>query len=306
MSIFSYQSRENSIYRQYMEALGVSPRHIKEIRQIPFLPVSFYKTHKVVSGEAVAEAVFYTSGTTGTDPGRHYVRSLDLYEKSIRKSFEIFYGSISGYLIIALIPVRGNIQNSSLLYMVSRLIEWSGNILSGFYHEQMGRLVSLLKTPEVKKQKKILIGVSSALLDFAESFDYPLENAIVMETGGMKGKRKELTREELHGILKKKLRVERVHSEYGMAELLTQAYSKERGQFSCPPWMKIMIRDIYDPFDFVAEGKSGAINIIDLANIDSCAFLETSDLGKISPEGFFEVLGRFDHSDIRGCNLLAE
>ncbi len=306
MDIFFYQARQNSIYRSYINNLGKSPDMIKEPGEIPFLPASFFKTHQVKSGCFQSDAVFNTSGTTGNQPGRHYIRSLTLYEESLRKGFEYFYGDITDYCVIALIPESSGSLNSSLFYMATKLIKWSGNRLSGFYRDSMNRIADTIQRLKGKKEKALIFGVSYAILDYAEKFSCPSENLIVIETGGMKGRRKELTREDLHNKIGEKLKIDNVHSEYGMTELMSQAYSKNGGRFYSPPWMRIVIRDMYDPFEYLPAGKSGAINIIDLANIDSCSFIETSDLGKTNDDGTFEVLGRFDHSDLRGCSLLME
>ncbi len=306
IDIFSYQVKYNNVYRRYIQKLGIPTGNVSCLEDIPFLPVSFFKTHRVKSGNFRSDAIFHTSGTTGRQTGRHYIKNLALYRKSLREGFELFYGNPGNYCIIALVPESSGILRSSLFYMSSRLIEWSENKLSGLYLNRMESIPATIEKLKKKNEKTILFGVSFALLDLAEKYGKSLDNVILMETGGMKGRRKEITRNELHSVLEKQFQVESVHSEYGMTELMSQAYSKKGGQFECPPWMKIFIRDMYDPFEFLPAGKSGAVNIIDLANIDSCSFIETSDLGKINSNGTFEILGRFDHSDLRGCSLLLD
>jgi hypothetical protein len=251
--------------------------------------------------------IFESSGTTGIKPGRHFIGSLGLYRESFLKTFNLFYGRPDEYLIAALLPSYVERKGSSLVYMAEWLIKESGNPASGFYKDNPGELIRVLRTAKSENRKVLLLGVTFALLDLAEKLSPDLSGVIVMETGGMKGRRKELTRSELHSILKEKLNIASVHSEYGMTELLSQAYSKGGGVFYCPPWMKILIRDPLDPFNIFSEASvTGGINIIDLANLNSCSFISTSDLGKTHEDDGFEVLGRFDNSDIRGCNLLVE
>lgn len=315
LAVFNYQAAQNEVYGQYLSGLSITPSAIKELDQIPFLPVEFFKTHKIVSEEAVDPeyTVFTSSGTMGSVQSKHYVADISIYEKSYLKGFELFYGNIEDYAIFALLPSYLERDGSSLIYMVEDLIARSKNEHSRFYlndvDEMIGWLMlreSFLSRPENSGKKNILIGVTYALLDLVEKQKLNLKNTIIMETGGMKGKRKEMVREELHTVLCEGFGVDLIHSEYGMTELLSQAYSKGNGIFHCPPWMKIMIRDTNDPFSFLQEGKSGGINIIDLANIDSCSFIATQDLGKKHSDTSFEVLGRFDNSDIRGCNLLVQ
>jgi phenylacetate-coenzyme A ligase PaaK-like adenylate-forming protein len=304
--IFNYQVENNSIYRQFINSLGIAPANVSLLNEIPFLPVGIFKNHKVITGVAPVETVFESSGTTGSSLSRHYLVDTSLYERSFLKAFNFFYGDPADYLITALLPSYTERKNSSLVHMMDHLIRKSVHSESGFYGDNYQELISVIKHAGSSKRKAFLMGVSFALLDLAEKYSPDLSGVIVMETGGMKGRRKELTREELHSILKNKLNVTSVHSEYGMTELLSQAYSKGDGLFMCPPWMRILIRDPQDPLTVISEpGITGGINIIDLANIHSCSFIATGDLGRIHPDGSFEVLGRLDDQDIRGCNLLA-
>jgi phenylacetate-coenzyme A ligase PaaK-like adenylate-forming protein len=306
MELFTIQSRQNSVYRKYLELTGSARRKINRITDIPCLPVSFFKTHRIVTGEKESRIIFRSSGTGGVATSRHHIHDPELYKTSFLNSFEMFYGPASKYCILALLPSYLEREDSSLVYMVRHLIEASSHPDSGFYLDDTGKLAARLKRLEAEQADVLLLGVSFALLDLVENHTLPLRKTIMIETGGMKGRRKELTREELHLELSLKTGLKNIHSEYGMTELLSQAWSMAEGRFSPPPWMKVMIRDSYDPFTYIAGNRSGGVNIIDLANIDSCAFIETSDLGRLLPGGEFEILGRFDHSDIRGCNLLAE
>ncbi len=305
MKLFLYQAQHNKLYNRYLKLLGVIPENISNIKDIPFMPISFFKNHDIITGNKSHRLVFRSSGT-GTAPiSRHFVADTGLYTSSLTKCFELFYGNPSDYCILALLPSYLERSDSSLVYMVSKLAERSAHPESGFYLNDLDQLASKINKLEKNNQKALLIGVSFALLDLVEKHSFNLENTILMETGGMKGRRKELTREELHSILRSKTGLKQIHSEYGMTELLSQAYSKSEGIFRAPPWMKVLIRDAYDPFTYLEPGRSGGVNIIDLANIDTCAFIETADLGKLLPGGEFEILGRFDNSDVRGCNLLA-
>jgi len=307
LEVYNYQLDKNIVYRDFINALGRGQRRIKTFSDIPFLPIEFFKNKKVVTGERTVEMVFESSGTTGVVPGKHFVYDLGLYEKSFLKAFTIFYGDPAEYLIAALLPSYTDREGSSLVYMVNKLISKSQNPLSGFYKESMNDLLPVIATERKRNQKILLLGVSFALIDLAEKFSADLSGIFIMETGGMKGRRKELTRGELHSILKKKFNVLSIHSEYGMTELMSQAYSARDGIFYCPPWMKVVIRDPHDPLSLISEpGRTGGINIIDLANIYSCSFIETGDLGKLHEDGGFEVLGRLDNNDIRGCNLLVQ
>lgn len=304
LEIFKIQSTNISVYKQYIEYLDINKNHINNINDIPFLPIDFFKTHKIIAKNTAHEQIFTSSGTTGLSTSKHYVSNISIYENSFRKGFNFFYGNITNYCVLALLPSYLEREGSSLIYMTNDMIKRSKHPDSGFYLHNIDELADKLIYLNKTQQKTILLGVTYALLDLAENYHFHLNNTIVMETGGMKGKRKEIIREKLHEILTSKLGVKSIHSEYGMTELLSQAYSKGNGIFYTPPWMKILIRDTYDPFTLLPTGKSGGINIIDLANINSCSFIETKDLGKIYNDNGFEVLGRFDNSDIRGCNLL--
>ena len=307
LEIFEYQYFKNTVYQSFTNNLGVSFESVDNLIKIPFLPVELFRNHRIVAGDGPEEIVFESSGTSGFIPGRHFVRDLSLYEKSFLKAFSLFYGDPEQYLITALLPSYTERQNSSLVYMVDKLIKKSRDPLSNFYKENTEDLIKVIKRSIEEKRKTLLIGVSFALLDLAENKPTDLSGAIVMETGGMKGRRKELTRHELHAALKKSFNLQSIHSEYGMTELMSQAYSKGNGIYYCPPWMKVLIRDSQDPLTIYTEpGRTGGINLIDLANINSCSFIATGDLGKLHADGGFEVLGRFDNSDIRGCNLMAE
>lgn len=307
LEIFKYQADNNPVYENFINQLGIKKESVETLSCIPFLPVEFFKSHKIVTGNKQVIRKFESSGTTGLSVSRHYVVDTELYEKSFFKGFNHFYGSVEEFLIATLLPSYAERKNSSLVYMMDRLIKKSNNELSGFYHNNTSEMLSNISQGKKKNMKILLMGVSFALLDLAEHASPDLSGVIVMETGGMKGRRKEITREELHSILTKRLNVSTIHSEYGMTELFSQAYSKGNGLFYCPPWMKIAIRDPQDPLSVITEpGITGGINIIDLANLHSCSFIATSDLGKLHEDSGFEVLGRFDSSDVRGCNLLIE
>ncbi len=306
LEIFRYQAAMNPVYGRFISALGIDPLKIHDIREIPFLPVEFFKSHRVISDNLSAGLVFESSRTTGAEPGRHYVHDPELYRLSWLTSFRHFYGDPSGYVIAALLPSYTERPGSSLVAMMEGLIGESGCGESGFYEGRMSELAAMLESVRTDGRKKFLIGVSFALLDLANDLSPDLSGTIVMETGGMKGRRKEITRDELHGILTAKLNVPVIHSEYGMTELLSQAYSDGNGIFRCPPWMKILIRDPHDPLDVSDEaGRAGGVNIIDLANYYSCSFLAAGDYGQVHDDGAFEISGRIDNTDIRGCNLMA-
>jgi hypothetical protein len=305
--VFQYQRKENPVYRRFLELLGKEQTPVNSVRQIPFMPAELFRNNRIVTGKAKSEFVFKSSRTGGDAASSHHVADIELYKRSLLTGFRLFYGEPSEYAFMALLPSYAERADSSLIFMVKELISKSNHPLSGFYHNDVEKLLSSIAYAKEAKVKTILIGVSFALLDLAEKTNADLSGITVMETGGMKGRRKEITRSELHSILKSKFNLNAIHSEYGMTELLSQAYSRHDGIFCCPPWMKVLIRDSYDPLTNHAEnGKTGCINIIDLANIYSCSFIATSDLGKIRDDGGFEVLGRHDYSDIRGCNLLAE
>jgi len=309
LEIFRFQYAENPVYNDWCKALQINPGDVRAIAKIPFLPVSFFKTHIVQSGLAEKPVLFESSGTTKTVTGRHWVNDISLYEKSFTAAFEKFYGRIKDYCVIGLLPAYLERANSSLVYMVDKLVRQSGHEKSGFYLNEYEKLYNTLLHLEDKKQKTLLIGVTFALLDFADAYNLPLRYTIMMETGGMKGRRKEMIRDEVHEHLKKSFSLSSIHSEYGMTELLSQAYSKGDGIFNCPPWMKVLAREEDDPLHLQSEPgnnaiKRGALNVIDLANVYSCSFIATDDAGKVFPDGSFEVQGRMDNSDIRGCNLL--
>ena len=302
--IFKHQFKNNDVYRSFCDLLYKNPGDISAIKDIPFLPIQFFKSHKIVSSDKEAEQVFASSGTTGKATSSHFVTDLSIYESSFKKGFQHFYGDIKDYTVLALLPSYMERTGSSLIYMVEHWITDSKDPKSGFYLNNLSELKDVLLELDSKGNKVILIGVSFALLDLVETYQFSLQNTIIMETGGMKGRRKELVREELHNNLKKGFGVENIHSEYGMTELLSQAYSKGDGIFRCPNWMRILTRDTEDSLSIQVPGKTGGINVIDLANINSCSFIATQDLGKVFTDNSFEVIGRFDNSDIRGCNLL--
>lgn len=307
LEVFHYQYDKNAVYQWFIDSLGKSISSVKSLSDIPFLPVEFFRNHKIITGNYPVEMIFESSGTTGVTPGKHFVCDLNLYERSFLNTFNQFYGDPEEYIIAALLPSYTEREGSSLVYMADNLIKRSNHKLSGFYRNDTESLIKTVSQSKGENRKFFLLGVSFALLDLAENVSPDLKDSIVMETGGMKGRRKELTRPELHSILMNKFNVTSIHSEYGMTELMSQAYSKGEGIFYTPPWMKIMLRDPQDPLTVQTEtGRTGGINIIDLANINSCSFISTGDLGKLHDDGGFEVLGRFDNSDIRGCNLLVE
>lgn len=307
LELFRYQVEHNATYKEYCELINCNPETIKHFKSIPFLPISAFKTHQLKCGNFEAAATFTSSGTTGNSTSRHFVKNLRVYEHSFQEAFKQFYGEIQDYCVLGLLPSYLERQGSSLIYMVDNFIHQSNSKQSGFFLNNQNDLAQILKELSSNKTKTLLIGVSFALLDFAEQYSIPKnENLLVMETGGMKGRRKELVREELHSTLTTGFNTETIHSEYGMTELLSQGYSKGNGIFETPPWMKVLIREQDDPFNYVEDGKSGVINIIDLANTSSCAFLQTDDLGKKITDTQFEVLGRMDISDLRGCNLMVQ
>lgn len=302
--LFTHQFKNNKVYRSFCDLLYIHPSDISNIENIPFLPIQFFKQRKVLSSLDEIDEVFTSSGTTGQTTSKHFVTDIELYKKSYLNGFHHFYGNIEDYVVLALLPNYLERKGSSLVYMVDDLIKKSNKKDSGFYLNNLDELAEKLVNLNKKNQKTLLIGVSFALLDLIEKHQFKLSNTIVMETGGMKGRRKELIREELHNQLKKGFGVSEIHSEYGMTELLSQAYSKGNGIFKTPPWMKIFTRDTEDALSINPKGKTGGINIIDLANYNSCSFIATQDLGKVYEDETFEIIGRFDHSDIRGCNLM--
>lgn len=304
LKVFRFQYDNNSVYREFCQFLNVEKQQVKSLQQIPFLPIQFFKSHEVLSSTEKIQETFTSSGTTGMSTSRHFVTNITLYEESYRKGFAQFYGNIENYAVLALLPSYLEREGSSLIYMVDDLIKLSNHPESGFYLNNYDDLIQKLLQLDKAGENIILIGVTYALLDLIEKQQFHLKNTIIMETGGMKGKRKEMIREELHELLCKGFGVNAIHSEYGMTELLSQAYSLGNGIFECPNWMQVLIRDTEDALSYVENGKTGGINVIDLANINSCSFIATQDLGKKQPNNSFEVLGRFDNSDIRGCNLM--
>ncbi|OFX22064.1 MAG: acyl transferase [Bacteroidetes bacterium GWA2_31_9] len=302
LEIFKYQSANNKPFQEYIKHLNIKTENIDHFSKIPFLPIDFFKTQRV-SCKSTDEIVFSSSGTTSDITSKHYVFDSNLYKQSIVAGFKQFYGNPSEFSFLALLPSYLEKNDSSLVFMINYLMSLSKNN-HGFFIHNFKDLYKLLSKNELEKKKTILIGVSYALIDFSEKFDFSLQNTHIIETGGMKGKRQEMTKTELHNLLSKKFNTKYIHSEYGMTELLSQSYSAESGLFRSLSWKKILIRDINDPFSYLKNEITGGINVIDLANLYSCSFIETKDLGKTHSDGTFEVLGRFDNSDIRGCNLL--
>lgn len=309
LEIFAYQYYNNTVYKKYVDTLKINPGNINTIETIPFLPISFFKTHEMTTSTFEPEVIFESSGTTGQNTSRHLVKNTAIYEESFLKGFNQFYGSPSGWCIIGLLPNYLERGSSSLVYMVNKLISESNDSHSGFYLSNFDKLYQTIVHNEMMEIPTLLIGVTFALLDFSEKYSLKLKHTTIMETGGMKGRREEITREEVHTILKDKLGVSEIHSEFGMTELLSQAYSSGDGRFHTPPWLKILVREYNDPFAITSPNRndhpvSGLINVIDLANIYSCSFIATDDVGKLHKNGSFEVLGRRDASDLRGCSLL--
>lgn len=304
LQVFQHQAKNCTVYADFIEGLGINVASITDIKYIPFLPIQFFKTYQILSSADDVQVTFTSSGTTGMITSSHYVTDVSWYQESFRQAFQLFYGDIKDYTVLALLPAYLERPGSSLIYMAQDLITQSNNPDSGFYLYNHNDLhTQLIKQQEAKKPT-LLLGVTFALLDFVEQYQINFPELIVMETGGMKGRRNEMIREELHDLLGRGFGVDTIHSEYGMTELLSQAYSKGAGIFNCPPWMRIITRDTNDPLSIVTNNKAGGINVIDLANINSCSFIATQDLGKIYSDGSFEILGRFDNADIRGCNLL--
>jgi len=303
LRLFRFQAKNNPVYNRYLQYLKCPVEEITSIHKIPFLPIGFFKTHEVKTGEWLPHVEFTSSGTTGIATSRHAINDLSFYLNLSENIFNQFYGPASQYHFLALLPSYLERTGSSLIAMMDYLIKQSKSPHSGFYLHNHADLVNKLNSLKNTDRKIVLWGVSFALLDLAEAFELDLHNCIVLETGGMKGRRKEWIRDELHLFLTKRFNIQAIHSEYGMTELMSQAYSKGEGYYLCPPWMKVLVRDINDPF-LIVNSKVGGINVIDLANFDSCAFIETQDLGRIGQNGSFEILGRIDNSDVRGCNLL--
>lgn len=306
LELFHLHAERNSVYREFLKALGRSALDVQHVGQIPFLPIGLFRNHRVLLEDLKADLHFTSSGTTGAVTSTHHVPWPHLYDNSFMRSFRSVYGEPSGWRILALLPAYLEREGSSLVYMAERLIAASGDPLSGTYLYRYDELSSVLSCSEAERKKTLLLGVTFALLDLAEQHPMTLRHTTIMETGGMKGRRPELVREELHRILKDAFQVSAIHSEYGMTELLSQAWSTGDGLYRCPPWMQVRIRDVNDPFTTLPTGRTGGIDVIDLANVASCPFISTQDLGRVHPDGSFEVLGRFDHSQVRGCNLMVE
>ena len=336
LELFHFQYFNNKLYKAYTDTLKIDVGKVKSVSQIPFLPIGLFKSHPVKTTEFEPQLVFESSGTTHSSNSHHLVKDIKLYRQSFLKGFELFYGSPRNWCIIALLPSYLERKNSSLVFMVDELIRQSKHLQSGFYLYEHEKLYKTLRQLETQKQKTLFIGVSFALVDFAEQYSLPLKHTVIIETGGMKGRKEDMVRDRLHQLLRDRFEVDTIHSEYGMTELLSQAYSKKDGIFQAPPWMKILIRDEEDPLhvtDAVHDSEqerpistplgesresgghspftidhspiaTGAINIIDLANVYSCSFIATDDAGKLYEDGSFEVLGRIDNSDIRGCSLM--
>lgn len=307
LAVFQFQYQNNETYRSYCDSIKTDAAQINSLTQIPFLPIQFFKTKVIASTSFEPKIIFESSGTTGSINSKHYIKELDIYEESFIKSFELFYGNLEEYCILGLLPSYLERNNASLVYMVDHLIKKSNNKNSGFYLNDFQKLADTILSNENNKQKTLLIGVSFALLDFTDAFQFNLQHTIVMETGGMKGRREEISKDALHQILKNKFGLDSIHSEYGMTELLSQSYSLGNNIFNTPPWKKIILRTEDDPFEIKSISDkpiNGAVNIIDLANIYSCSFIATDDLGKLHPDGSFEIIGRLENSDIRGCGLM--
>lgn len=303
LEVFQFQAKNCTVYADFLSFLNVDINAVNSIKDIPFLPIQFFKTHRILTNQNPIQQTFLSSGTGGIQ-SQHFVTDLSFYEKSYRKGFHHFYGNIEDYTVLALLPSYLERNGSSLIYMVDDLIKKSKNLESGFFLENTQKLTKIIQNSSKKDKKLLILGVSYALLDLVEAQKFDLKDAIIMETGGMKGRRKEMIRDELHTILCDGFGVDKIHSEYGMTELLSQAYSKGNGVFETPNWMKILVRDTEDALSLLSNGKTGGINVIDLANINSCSFIATQDLGKKLSDTTFEILGRFDNSDIRGCNLM--
>ena len=304
LTVFKHQFKNNKVYRSFCDLLYIHPSSVTKVEEIPFLPIQFFKSREILSSTEEVQEIFSSSGTTGSITSKHFVTDINLYKESYRKGFAHFYGNIEDFVVLALLPNYLERKGSSLVFMVDDLILKSKNPESGFYLNNIDELAKKLTDLDKKGQKVLLIGDSFALLDLIETAQFNLKNTIIMETGGMKGRRKELVREELHQILQDGFGVYEIHSEYGMTELLSQGYSNGNGIFDTPPWMKILTRETEDALTIQQVGKTGGINVIDLANYNSCSFIATQDLGKVHENGTFEIIGRFDDSDIRGCNLM--
>lgn len=305
LEVFAYQYQHVPVYREYCVLQKRSPDNVKSVYDVPFLPIELFKTRQVMDETQQVQAIFESSTTTGNIPAKHYVSNLHLYEQSFTRCFHHFFGAVTDYVILAVLPSYIERGNSSLVYMADKLIQHSKQNASSFVKDEDGYLYDLLDVLRTGQRKTILLGVTFALMDFAVRYKIDFPNLLVMETGGMKGRREELTREEVHLELRTSFGVPKIYSEYGMTEMLSQAYSKGDGVFQAPPWLKVLTRDIYEPTRILPAGATGAVNIIDLANIHSCSFLATGDLGKINSDSSFEILGRVSGAEVRGCNLMA-
>ena len=306
LELFHLHAAHNPVYRGFLNGLGVTADAVDSLERIPFLPISAFKNHRVLLEGLDPTSHFTSSGTTGATTSVHHVPWPSVYERSFMRSFTRAYGNPATWRIVALLPAYLEREGSSLVYMAQRLIEATEDPLSGTYLYKYEEVSALLRRSEAEGKPTLLLGVTFALLDLAEYFPQPLPHTVLMETGGMKGRRPEIVRDELHRILKEAFRVPAIHSEYGMTELLSQAWSKGEGRYTAPPWMRVMVRDPNDPLGYLPHGRTGGLNVIDLANVASCPFIATQDLGRIHHDCTFDVLGRFDHSDLRGCNLLME
>jgi len=304
LDIFRFQAQYNQTYATYLSLLNIDSQQIKALSDIPFLPIQFFKNYSIKTGTWTEETTFTSSGTTGNSTSRHHCANLQAYRKNTELCFEKFYGSPSQYCTLALLPSYLERSGSSLIFMAGHFIQLSQYPQSGFFLHQTDQLLSILKANQKANIPTLLLGVSFALLDLAEHHQIDLSEVTIMETGGMKGRRKEMTRKELHDRLKTAFGCQHIHSEYGMTELLSQAYSTGEGIFQPAPTMQVFTREITDPLAPQLPGKTGGLNIIDLANFQTISFIATEDIGKVQPDGSFEVLGRMDNSDIRGCNLL--
>lgn len=309
LEMFSYQYAGNDIYRRFVDTLGVMPESVSNLNQIPFLPIRFFKSHRVVTGDLDVRRIFRSSGTSGSGDSLHHLIDTDIYDRSLMAGFQQHYGDIEDWCILALLPNYLEKGDSSLVYMADQWIRASGHPDSGFYLDQFDRLHETLERLESAGQKTMLLGVTFALLDFSDRYPRRLNHTVVMETGGMKGRRREMIRAEVHDLLKQRWQLDVVHSEYGMTELLSQAYAPADGRFICPHWMRVMLRSEDDPLERTGPApckiQTGLVDIIDLANKNSCAFISTDDIGRLHPDGSFEIIGRMDNSDLRGCSLLA-
>ncbi|MCX6210445.1 MAG: acyl transferase [Bacteroidetes bacterium] len=308
--VFAFQYQNNLVYKQWTNALQLNVNFKDQllktnhsIQDYPFLPISFFKTHQVVCNDSMPQQIFESSGTTQTINSKHLIKDINLYKTSFINAFEMVYGGVQNWCIIGLLPSYLERSNSSLVFMVDALVKQSKNDNSGFYLYDFDKLHQTLLRLELQQQKTLVIGVTFALLDFAEQFNMNLKHTVIMETGGMKGRKKEMTKDEIHQLLKQELGVDEIHSEYGMTELLSQAYSTRNQIHTCPPWMKVVVRDEEDPLLIKTTGK-GVLNVIDLANVYSCSFIATDDVGEVFEDGRFKVFGRLDNSDLRGCSLL--